>query len=137
MLLALPLLFLGLLYYTAIVFTVGAPFLDKTFFTINMMSGDIWVLTHGHVFIMVSLGLLFVELIRSTKTGAGSIINHARSMGVFVIGLLLFVMVKGFGNSIFFIFLLMTLLDVMAGFIVTIVTARRDFSVAEGALGAR
>ena len=39
------------------------------------------------------------------------------------------IIIPGYGNSVFFIYLSMTFLDFMAGFIVTTVTARRDFGV--------
>jgi hypothetical protein len=41
-------------------------------------------------------------------------------------------MFHAFATSVFFLIMLMTLLDVMAGFMVTIASARRDFSVADG-----
>jgi len=37
-----------------------------------------------------------------------------------------------FATSAFFIIMVMTLLDVLAGVVVTIVSARRDFAVGEG-----
>jgi hypothetical protein len=47
---------------------------------------------------------------------------------VFVSALLLFITKRGYGNSTFFIYTAMTFLDFMAGFIITTVTARRDFA---------
>jgi hypothetical protein len=41
---------------------------------------------------------------------------------------MLFLTRPGYGNSTFFIFMSMTLLDFMAGFIITAVTARRDIA---------
>ena len=100
-----------------------------------MVSGDVWVVSWGDLFLLVSMGLLFVELLRSTKTGSESIMNHALSVVVFVASLLLFIIVGGFGNSVFFLFMTMTFLDFMAGFIVTTVTARRDLAVGGGVSG--
>jgi hypothetical protein len=100
-----------------------------------MVSGDTWSVTWGDLFLLLSMGLLFVELLRATKTGSESIMNHALSVVVFVVALLLFIIVRGFGNSVFFLFMTMTFLDFMAGFIVTTVTARRDLSVGGGAAG--
>ena len=109
--------------------------LDIGLLDIPMVSGEVWSLTVADLFLLFSLGFLFIELLRSTQTGSGSIINHAFSMVVFIVCLLEFVLVPGFGNSTFFLFMMMTLMDVMAGFIVTVVSARRDFGVAEGAFG--
>ena len=130
-----PLLAVSLIFYTIFNFTIGGPWYDNSIFTIPMVSGDSWEISYGHAFIIGSMGLLFVELLRATKTGTDSLLNHALSVLVFIIALLLFIIVPGYGNSVFFIFLTMTFLDFMAGFIVTTVTARRDFGVAGGALG--
>ena len=42
-----------------------------------------------------------------------------------------FITVERAGNSVFFILMVMALLDVIAGFSVTIFTARRDLTVGE------
>jgi len=108
----------------------GLEWYQQTAVVLSLVN-DEWTVTFGDVYIMVSMGLLFVELLRSTQTGTDSILNHAFSVVVFVIALLLFVIVEGFGNSVFFLVVIMTFLDFMAGFIVTTVTARRDFGVTE------
>ena len=61
-----------------------------------------------------------------------SVIDHSMSTLVFIIFLVEFLTVKGAGNSTFLILGLMSLFDVIAGFTVTIVAARRDFAVGEG-----
>ena len=132
-----PLLAISLAVYAVLTLTnaVGSadlPWYDVIFVQLPMVSGDVWDVTWGDLFLLASMGLLFVELLRSTKTGSESIMNHALSVVVFVVALLLFIIVQGFGNSVFFIYMSMTFLDFMAGFIVTTVTARRDFSVADG-----
>ena len=128
-LLAISLVVFAVLSLTGAANIGGLPWYDVTFVQLPMVSGDTWNVTWGDVFLVGSMGLLFIELLRATKTGSGSIMNHALSVVVFVIALLLFIIVQGFGNSVFFIFMAMTFLDFMAGFIVTTVTARRDLSV--------
>lgn len=132
-----PLLAVSLIVYSILTLTgaVGSadlPWYEMTFVELPMVSGDVWGVSWGDLFLVFSMGLLFVELLRSTKTGSESIMNHALSVVVFVVALLLFIIVKGFGNSVFFIFMSMTFLDFMAGFIVTTVTARRDLAVGGG-----
>ncbi len=132
-----PLLALGLIINVVLTFTGiggvdGSQWHEIKFIELPMMSGDIWKVTWGDLFLVASMALLFVELLRATKTGSDSIVNHALSFVTFVVSLLLFIIFKGFGNSVFFIFMTMTLLDFMAGFIVTTVTARRDLSVSSG-----
>ena len=126
-----PLLALSLIFYTVLHFVMGG-WHDNLLVDVPMVSGDRWGVTYGDAFIIASMGLLFVELLRATKTGTDSLLNHALSVVVFIVALLCFIIIPGFGNSTFFIFLTMTFLDFMAGFIVTTVTARRDFSVGPG-----
>lgn len=99
--------------------------------TLPLYSGDNWVLKWGDLFIVVSMAFLFIELVRSTKTGTQSVANHLLSFLLFIAVLLTFILAPKFGNSIFFIFATMTLLDPMAGMVVTTVTARRDLSVSD------
>lgn len=135
-----PLLTLPVLIYNVIAWG-GAKFssvdavrarMDADTFFVPMTSGTSWAITPGHALIAVSLLMLFFELLKSTGTGRAAIINHAFSMVLFIICLVEFLLFPAFATSVFFLVMLMTLLDVMAGFIVTIVSARRDFGVSDG-----
>jgi hypothetical protein len=101
--------------------------------TIPMVSeGAVWQLTSGDLLVVLSLGFFFIEILKSTSTGASTIANHAVSMVAFIICLIEFLLLKNFATSVFFILTIMTLLDVLAGVEVTIITARRDFTVGDG-----
>ncbi len=91
-----------------------------------MASGGLWPITLGDLFLAGSLMVLFVELLKSTNSRNIAIINHSLSMILFVVCLVEFLLLRGFSTSVFFLMLLMVLLDVLAGFIVTIVSSRRD-----------
>ncbi|HHI89085.1 MAG TPA: hypothetical protein ENK01_03945, partial [Hellea balneolensis] len=82
--------------------------------------------------IALSLCMLFFELLKSTGIGRAAIMNHAFSMVLFIICLVEFLMFGAFATSVFFLIMLMALMDVMAGFMVTIASARRDFAVSDG-----
>ena len=71
-------------------------------------------------------GNLFIELLKSTTSRRTAIVNHALSMLLFVACLVEFLLAPAFATSTFFLLTVMVLLDVLAGFIVTIVSARRD-----------
>ena len=125
-----PLLAVSLALYTGFTFsTYGSarPWYEREALTIPLMSGDEWHISGGHLFILFSMVMLFIEILRATRSGGASLMNHAFSVIVFVSALMLFITKQGFGNSIFFIYTSMTFLDFMAGFIITTVTARRDF----------
>ncbi len=89
-----------------------------------------WAVSFGDVLILISLVLLFIELLKSTSTGTSAIFNHALSMLVFIICLVEFLLHPAFATSAFFMIMIMSLLDVLAGVVVTIVSARRDVEFA-------
>ena len=85
--------------------------------------------TVSDLYIILGVLVLYIEVFKSTRTGVSSVIDHTLSMIVFVLFLIEFLVVKDCGTSTFFILGLMSLLDVIAGFTVSIVAARRDFSL--------
>jgi hypothetical protein len=97
---------------------------------VPMASDVVWLVTFGDVMVLLSLLLLFIELLKSTSTGTAAIFNHALSMLVFIICLVEFLLRGEFATTTFFLILVMSLLDVLAGVVVTIVSARRDVEFA-------
>lgn len=103
---------------------------DSSLAAIPLVSGGTWNISFGDAFLMGSLVLLFIEILRSTQTGNDTLINHGLSFLLFLICFALFIIVESFGNSLFFILMLMTVLDLLAGAVVTTVSSRRDLAVA-------
>ncbi len=103
--------------------------LGERFLGLPMISGVEWVLTKGDAIVLLAVTFLFLEILKSTSTGTATIINHGISLLLFIICLVQFLLLPNFATSTFFILMSMTLLDVLAGVIVTIVSARRDFGV--------
>ena len=50
-------------------------------------------------------------------------------MVLFIVVLVEFLLIRGFATSTFFLIVVMILLDVLAGFIVTIISSRKDFDL--------
>jgi hypothetical protein len=131
---AIPLLALPVLIYNLIALTLANGFkaadasvrMNDTLFTIHMTSRAEWAVSLGDLLLAASLVVLFVELLKSTTSRRIAIINHSLSMVLFIICLVEFLLLPAFATSTFFLVTLMVLLDVLAGFIVTIVAARRD-----------
>jgi hypothetical protein len=98
-------------------------------FNVPLPSGGTWHISPGDILLTVGLGLLFFEILKATRTGGASVIDHAFSMMVFVACLILFLIWDRAATSTFFLLMLMALIDVIAGFSVTINAARRDHSV--------
>ena len=139
MLIALPLLVIPVVLYNLVVLTsvlgggdgsaaaAGADaVLRDPMFSIPMASGANWYVGAGDLILFLSLILLFFELLKSTSSQKVAIVNHALSMILFVICLVEFLLIKGFATSTFFLIVTMVMLDVLAGFIVTIISARKD-----------
>jgi hypothetical protein len=99
-------------------------------FSIPMASGAQWNVGSGDLILFVGLILLFFELVKSTSSQRVAIVNHALSMVLFIIVLVEFLLIRGFATSTFFLIVVMILLDVLAGFIVTIIASRKDFDLA-------
>ena len=125
-----PLLFLSFLFYTGLSFSIGAGWDDEPLAAITMVSGARWEVSGGDVFLLFSFVLLFIEILRSTGTGTDSIVNHVISALAFICGLFCFLIVGRYATSTFFLLVIMMLIDMLAGFVITIRAARRDFGVA-------
>ncbi len=91
-----------------------------------------WSLTLSELFIALGVVALYIEILKATRTSIASVIDHAMSMIVFVVFLVEFIVVAEAGNSTFLILSLMSALDVIAGFTITIVGARRDIGLGNG-----
>ena len=123
---SLPLLIIPLLAYVGFA-AAGADFAASRF-DVNLPSGGVWHIALGDILLVVALGLLFFEILKATRTGGASVVDHAFSMIVFVVCLILFLIWDRAASSTFFLLMLMAMIDVIAGFSVTINAARRDYS---------
>ncbi len=128
MLLNFPLLIIVVIIYNVVIFSGGGS-LDSVVFSQSMISGAFWTLTLSDVLIVLALALLFIEILKSTRTGPGSIVDHLLSTLLFIGCLVEFLVVQAAATSTFFLITVITLIDVMAGYSVTIRSARRDFAV--------
>lgn len=125
-----PLMIIPVIIYAVIVMMMGGN-LDSAAFSVPMVSGggSTMLLTQGDVLVIMGMLFLFIELVKAAGSGTATIINHAVSMLIFVVALGLFLIMPAFGTATFFLIMLMTLMDTLAGFIITIVAARRDLAV--------
>jgi hypothetical protein len=132
---AFPMILIAVVLYNLVAFGGGMAaggdvqsVLDKNF-TIAMFSGDHWKVTMGDLILVAALALLFVEVIKAARSSSREILNHAFSMVTFVVALVEFIVLKGFSTSTFFLITAMCLFDVVAGYTISIVAARRDLGV--------
>jgi len=79
--------------------------------------------------VLVTLALLFIEVVKATRTTSREIINHGLSMLTFVVALIEFITLRGFGTTPFFFIMVMCLFDVIAGYTISIVAAEHDLGL--------
>lgn len=100
---------------------------DTELLKFGMTSGVDMRLDAGDVVVLTGLLLLYFEIYKATRTSDASIIDHVASLAVFIVALVEFMLLPRFAHGAFLALLLMSLIDVIAGFTVTIRGARRDF----------
>lgn len=98
-------------------------------FSIRMMSGGVFSMTLGDLIVLIGLILFFIEIVKSTRTSNASVMDHLLSTFVFVAFLVEFLLVKGAAHSVFFTLMVIALVDVLAGFSVSMRAATRDINV--------
>jgi hypothetical protein len=124
-----PLLGLLWLVYNAIVLVGASSVLERVVSSFTLPSGAVWTMRGGEVLVALGLVALYVEMLKATRTGTSSVIEHSLSVLVFVLFLVEFIIVPGAGTATFLLMTLMALLDVIAGFSISIFAARRDFAI--------
>jgi hypothetical protein len=95
----------------------------------TLHSGAQWSAGWNEVMIVSGLVLLFIEVLKSTRSTHHSTMEHMLSMLVFVIFVVEFLLVPGAGTNVFLLLGVMALIDVMAGFAISIAVARKDLNI--------
>lgn len=130
-LLGFPLLLIPFAIYNIVAFVLSLPadFWTSQAAAVPMTSGQIWKVTWEDMLLAVSIFLLWVEIIKSTRLGDRAITDHVLALLLFIAMLIEFLLVKGAATSTFFLLLVIALVDVLAGFIIGIRSATRQVEV--------
>jgi hypothetical protein len=123
-----PFLGLAVLVYAVGVVALGIP-LGRELLGLPLPSGAALKITFGDLVLLLGLVLFFVELLLSTRPTQGALLNHGLSMALFVLCILLFILVPACGTAVFFLLTVLTLIDVVSGYSISIITARRDLTL--------
>jgi hypothetical protein len=124
-----PLLLIPFAIYNMIAFLFGTGFND-TLFTIPMLSKATLNVTTSDVLLIFSIFLLFVEIVKATRIGTRSIVDHVLSFVLFIVMAGEFMIVPRAATSTFLILLVIAFVDVIGGFSVSIRSAQRDIDIA-------
>ncbi len=124
-----PLLLVPFAIYNIIAFITPGVGWTTPVTTVHMMSGQDWVLTWEDLLLAFAILLLAVEIIKSTRMGMQSIVDHVLAMALFIVMLVEFLLVQRAGTSTFFLLTMIGLVDVLVGFIVSIRSSQRQVEV--------
>ena len=130
---AVPLMLIPFILYNIAMFGAfgggGIEGLKTVVTSVNMMSGAVWTMSLGDLFIVVSLVILFLEIFKATRRSSVALLDHLFSMALFVVFLVEFLLVQGAAHPVFFVLMIISLIDVLAGFSVSLRSAGRDVSI--------
>ena len=128
-LIAFPPLTITFAIYNIIAFLMPSLSWTASVATIHLMSGQDWTVTPEDVILAVAILLLAVEVVKAARLGVRGLMDHILSMLLFIVMLVEFLLVQRAGTSTFFILMVISLVDAMAGFIITARTAQRDVQI--------
>lgn len=142
---AIPVTVLAFILYNFVVLFSGSPpegttdgaaaaraLLNGELFSLPMISGARWSFTWGDLILILTLILLFIEILKATYTSTSSLVDHGLSMLIFIAALVEFIVIPQAATSVFFLLLVALLIDVVAGFTIGIRVAKRDIGFGPG-----
>jgi len=124
-----PLLLVPFAIYNMIAFLTPGVSWTSPVTTVQMMSGADWVLTWEDILLAFAIFLLWIEIVKSTRFGMRSVMDHLLSMALFIGMLVEFLLVQRAATSTFFLLMAIALVDVLAGFIVGMRSATRQIEI--------
>jgi hypothetical protein len=132
----LPLLIVPFALCNILALVVKLPW-NREIWHFRMASEGDWGLTLGDAIVAGAIIILLIEMLRAARRASRrSILDHVRSMILFVVMLVEFLTVKAVASSTFFLLLVVSFVDVAAGFSVSIRSAPRDVLVDNAGGGA-
>ena len=124
-----PLLLIPFAIYNIIAFLMPGVSWTGAFTTVHMVSGGDWSMSAGDILITLAILLLFGEMMKSTRIGIRTVVDHALSLVLFLGIMAEFLLVQQAATATFFLLLVISFVDVLGGFAVTRRSAQRDLTV--------
>jgi hypothetical protein len=125
-----PLLVIPFAVYNLIAFPSLFPTVTLTSevpgIQLHLLSGADWKFYTGDLLITFAILILYVEILKATRLGRRSALDHTLSVVLFVILVAEFVAIKQAATSTFFLLMVISFVDVIGGFAVSVRIARRD-----------
>ncbi len=124
-----PLLLVPFAIYNIIAFLMPGVSWTGVVTNVRIVSGADWTMSAGDMLIVLAILLLFAETMKSTRIGVRSVVDHGLSLVVFLAAMVEFLLVPQAATSTFFLLLVISFVDVLGGFAVTLRTAQRDLTI--------
>jgi hypothetical protein len=128
-----PLLVIPFAIYNIFAFLIPVDWKAPLGNGFQLMSGGVWQVTLSDLLILFTLFLLFFELLKATRSVTRTIIDHGLALILLLVALVEFIMVPSAATSTFAILLMIFLLDMIAGYAISLRVAQKDVSVEKGA----
>jgi hypothetical protein len=123
-----PLLIIPFAIYNMLAFLLGVDWSKQTG-SIQMVSGASWAVSYGEILIGASIIILFFEMLKATRLTTRTIIDHTLSTMLFIGMIIEFLLVQKCATGTFFLLLIISFVDVVGGFTISIRAAQRDVNV--------
>jgi hypothetical protein len=124
-----PLLLVPFAIYNIVAFLMPGVTWAGVITAVRMVSGTDWNMSAGDLLIAFAALLLFGEVLKATRIGVRTVVDHGLSLIFFLAMLVEFLLVPQAATSTFFLLLVLSFIDVLGGFAVTLRTAERDLTV--------
>lgn len=124
-----PLLLIPLAVYNIIAFLMPSVSFTDVLFKVPMITGESWPVTLADVMLSLGIVLLLLEVVKGARPGSKFLMDHLLSLIVFGAAAAEFVMLPKFGNSTYFLLVLLAMADFFGG--IAQRTRRRVTYVAE------
>jgi len=124
-----PLLLIPLAVYNIIAFLMPSVSFTDVLFNVPMISGETWPVTLADLMLALGIVLLLLEVVKGARPGSKFLMDHLLSLIVFGAAVAEFVMWPKFGNSTYFLLVLLAMADFLGG--IAQRTRRRVTYVAE------
>ncbi|BAC46214.1 blr0949 [Bradyrhizobium diazoefficiens USDA 110] len=124
-----PLLLIPLAVYNIIAFLMPSVSFSDVLFKVPMITGETWPVTLADLMLALGIVLLLLEVVKGARPGSKFLMDHLLSLIVFGAAAAEFVMWPKFGNSTYFLLVLLAMADFLGG--IAQRTRRRVTYVAE------
>jgi hypothetical protein len=124
-----PLLLIPFAIYNIVAFLMPGVAWTGVLTSVHMVSGATWSMSAGDMLLTLAILLLFGEMMKSTRIGVRTVVDHSLSLLLFLGMLVEFLLVPQAATATFFLLLVTSFVDVLGGFAVTLRSAQRDLTI--------